>query len=91
MKTTRDALRGSPLRGGHALLCLVAFAAVVMIVMAAGASVMRSAFKDTRHSKTFWHQATARPTLLRHGVKPVLELRTTHVQAFTLNRSSQFK
>jgi hypothetical protein len=90
MKSTRDALRGSPLRGGRALLCLVAFAALVVIAMPAGAGVMRSAFKDTRNSKTFWHQATARPAL-RHGVKPVLKLRTTHVQAFTLNRSSLHK
>ena len=48
MKGTRNRL--------HGILALLAFGAVIAITMPAAASVTR-AFKDTRHTKAFWHQA----------------------------------
>ena len=80
MKGTRKSLNG--------IFALLVFGAVIAITMPAAASVTRSAFKDTRHTKTFWHQATVRPAALRHGVKPVLKLRSQHVRSFALNRVS---
>ena len=67
MKGTRNRL--------HGILALLAFGAVSAITMPAAASVTR-AFKDTRHTKAFWHQATAKPAALGHGVRPVLKLRS---------------
>ena len=79
MKGTRNRL--------HGILALLAFGAVIAITMPAAASVTR-AFKDTRHTKAFWHQATAKPAALGHGVRPVLKLRSQHVRSFALNRVS---
>ena len=79
MKGTRNRL--------HGIFALLAFGAVIAITMPAAASVTR-AFKDTRHTKAFWHQATAKPAALGHGVKPVLKLRSQHVRSFALNRVS---
>ena len=79
MKGTRKSL--------HGIFALLAFGAVIAITMPAAASVTR-AFKDTRHTKAFWHQATAKPAALRHGVRPVLKLRSQHVRSFALNRVS---
>ena len=79
MKGTRNRL--------HGILALLAFGAVIAITMPAAASVTR-AFKDTRHTKAFWHQATAKPAALGHGVRPVLKLRSQHVRSFELDRAS---
>ncbi len=79
MKGTRNRL--------HGIFALLAFGAVIAITMPAAASVTR-AFKDTRHTKAFWHQATAKPAALGHGVRPVLKLRSQHVRSFALNRVS---
>jgi hypothetical protein len=66
---------------------LLAFGAVIAIIVPAAAGVTKRAFKDTHGTRAFWHQATARPAALRAGVKPVLKLRTKHVRSFTLSRA----
>src|SRR3954464_7479267 len=80
MKGTTNRLQG--------IFALLAFGAVIAITMPAAASVTKRAFKDTRHTKAFWHQATAKPSALRHGAKPALQFRGKGVRSFTLNRSS---
>jgi hypothetical protein len=92
MMGTRNALRGVTLRGGRALFCLLAFGAVIAITVPTAAGVTRQAFKDTRHTKTFWSAAGLRSGTLRQGVKPAFSFRATkQVRSFTLSRGSLHK
>jgi hypothetical protein len=77
---------GSPrVRIAGGIVTLLAFAAVIAVVLPAAAGARRHAFPDTHHTRVFWHQTSLR-TATKAKARPALELSVKRLNPYSLNR-----